>query len=77
MKVKDINKKEIKVELRITLNNEDIEELITNNIDEDDEIAEKSLTTFIRNLLCDEYSDLLDPFDSKQCIITIKDKHKL
>lgn len=77
MKAKDIDKKEIKVELRITLSNEDIEDLVLNSVDEDEEIVEESLTTFIRNLLCDEYSDLLDPSDSQQCIITIKDKHKI
>lgn len=71
MKAKDIDKKEIKVQLNITLDEDDIKDRVLNRINEDEWITEESLTTFIKSLLCGEYSDLLDP---NRCIISIKDK---
>lgn len=69
MKAKDIDKKEIKLELIINFNTDEVKESILNRINEDEEFTEESLKTFIVNELAEDWYCFLS--SSK---ISIKDK---
>ena len=69
MKAKDLDSKEIKLDLTIKFYPEDIKECILSRISEDEEFTEESLKTFIMTDLADEWTTFLDAAK-----ITIKDK---
>lgn len=69
MKAKDLDSKEIKLDLTINFYPEEIKECILNRINEDEEFTEESLKTFIITELADEWISFLDGAK-----ITIKDK---
>ena len=69
MKAKDLDKKEIKLDLTIKFYPEEIKECILKRISEDEEFTEESLKAFIMTELADEWMSFLDAAK-----ITIKDK---
>ena len=69
MKAKDLDKKEIKLDLTIKFYPESIKECVLKRISEDEEFTEESLKAFIMTGLADEWMSFLDAAK-----ITIKDK---
>ncbi len=69
MKAKDIDNKEIKLDLTIKFYPEEIKECILSRISEDEEFTEESLKTLIVRELANDWMSFLDAAK-----ITIKDK---
>lgn len=69
MKAKDIDNKEIKLDLTIKLFPEEIKECVLSRVSEDEEFTEESLKTFIVTELANDWMSFLDAAK-----ITIKDK---